>query len=81
MSRIINRSVEVVVDDQQRPVRFQWQGRWVEVHSIVRAWREIGKWWQGEGESTFYTIISWDLSVYELCNSSSGEWKLVRVYD
>lgn len=81
MSRIINRPVEVVMDDQQSLVRFLWQGRWISVCSIVRMWREIGRWWQGEGESTFYTVISRDLSVYELCKSYKGEWQLVRIYD
>jgi len=81
MSRIINRPVEVVSDELQRPTRFLWEGRWIPVYSIVRMWREIGKWWQGEGESTFYTVISRDLSVYELCNSYTGEWQLVRIYD
>lgn len=81
MSRIINRPIEVVVDDQQGLVGFLWQGRWISICSIVRMWREIGKWWQGEGESTFYTVISRDLSVYELCNSYKGGWWLVRVYD
>ena len=81
MSRIINRPVDVVIDDLQRPTRFLWRGRWISVGSIVRRWQEIGKWWQGEGESTFYTIVSRDLSVYELCNLSRDDWRLVRIYD
>jgi hypothetical protein len=81
MSRIINRPVDVVIDDLQRPMRFLWRGKWIPVGSIVRRWREVGRWWQGEGESTFYTIVSKDLSIYELSNSSQDGWQLVRIYD
>lgn len=60
---------------------FFWRGCWRWVNTIEDEWVDTGEWWKGEGEKTFYRVLSGS-RVYELYHDAQNDaWALYRVYD
>ncbi|MGE5587347.1 MAG: DUF6504 family protein [Clostridia bacterium] len=79
--RRVNRSLQVVVREDRRPERFYWRRKWLRVLSIVDEWREVGDWWQGEGERRVFAVLADNGGVYELCCDEREAWRLTKIFD
>jgi len=79
MSKIIDQPV-LVLAEKDVPKRFFWFKRWVNVSKILDAWRDVGRWWDGDQEKTFFRVVSSEGSIYEVY-SEKGRWNLYKVYD
>jgi len=51
------RDTAVTVRDDL-PFRFVWKGQQVSVLEIADAWRETGRWWNGEDVCEFFLIVA-----------------------
>jgi uncharacterized protein DUF6504 len=40
------------------PARFDWQERRYTVQSVEACWKEIGPWWDGNGERTYFRVAA-----------------------
>lgn len=79
MSKIIDTPV-LLVTERERPRKFFWFKRWVNVAKIMDEWKETGRWWDGDQEKTFFRILSPEGSIYELYGQER-RWNLYKVYD
>ena len=79
MSRLVDRPLPLVADAKGNPLRFFWQGRWHQVRVIFDSWREVGAWWEGEPEKTFYRVEA-DSGLYELYSDGTS-WGLYKILD
>jgi len=82
MSKFIDKPIEVRSSQENFPLHFLYNGRWIKVNQTLDLWKDTGTWWDGEAEKTFHRIESSDGSLYELYHDSfSQSWFLYRVYD
>lgn len=65
--------------DGGMPTRIRLGARWESVLSWSGPWRLVGKWWQGEGSSDRYQIVTSAGAV--LCLVQDGKAYLAAVYD
>ena len=79
MSKIIDQPV-LVLTEKDAPKRFFWFKRWVNISKILDAWRDVGRWWDGDQEKTFFRVVSSEGGIYEVY-SEKGRWNLYKVYD
>ncbi len=80
MSKIVDQPI-LVVCERGRPKRFFWIKNWLAVKSIIDKWNEIGRWWEGDEQKTFYRVLAGDENgVYEIY-SGKNNWNLYRVFD
>ena len=72
------------------PAAFTWEGRRYAVERVEACWKEVGPWWDGEGERTFFRVtarhcapgLSPASGVYELrFDHASERWWLHEVVD
>jgi protein ImuB len=61
------------------PVRVRLGSRWVPVLSWAGPWRKIGRWWDGEGNSDRYQLVT-SAGAF-LCEVSEGRTYMTGVYD
>ena len=61
------------------PDQVRLRSRWVPVLSWAGPWRRVGRWWDGEGASDRYQIVT-SAGAY-LCEVSEGRTYLMGVYD
>lgn len=94
MSRL-NRTVEVVLRRREgggtEPAAFVWEGRRYQVEGIQAIWKATGRWWDGEGERTFFRVAAAlagvptrraPRGIYELCyRERTEEWLLTQIED
>ena len=40
------------------PGAFLWEGRRYAVERVEACWKEVGPWWDGEGEHTFFRVTA-----------------------
>ncbi len=66
--------------EKDNPKRFFWFKRWVSVAGITDAWKEIGRWWEGDPERLFFRVLSTEGGMYEVY-AQKKEWNLYKVYD
>jgi uncharacterized protein DUF6504 len=91
----VARRIEVPVQVALRrggaePATFTWQGRCYAVERVEGCWKEVGPWWDGEGERTFFRVtarprvpgLHLATGVYELrFDHGREEWWLHEVVD
>jgi len=54
----------------ERPVRFDWHGRWREVTEIMQAWQEPGK--------RCFRVLTGDGELFNLCyKEAQDKWCLI----
>lgn len=69
------------------PLRgFTWRGRFLQVHGAIDAWKDTGRWWEGEPEKWFWRLRAADREglegVYDLFfEPATGTWALYRIHD
>lgn len=82
MSRHYDRPIECESDRAGRPVRFRWRGTWYRVARLLDTWIEVGEWWNGEPETTWYRVETTDRGVFELYTPTDAvAWRLWKVID
>lgn len=79
MSKIVDMPV-LLITEKERPRRFFWFKRWVNVTKIMDEWKEIGRWWEDDQERDFFRVVSLEGSIYEVYNQQK-RWNLYKVYD
>ncbi len=58
------------------------RGERLRVAEVLDIWRDVGCWWLGEREKTFYRLAIARGGVFEIYRTSGDEsWVLYRVYD
>ena len=83
MSKLIDDPLkEVEVDRAGRPRSFRWRGGLLRVARTAEVWKDVGCWWEGEGEKVFYRLETTDGRLLEVyLERPAGIWRLYRVYD
>lgn len=91
MARRIDEPVRVVLrQGGAEPAAFTWGERRYAVQRVEACWKEIGSWWDGEGEHTFFRVTAHhcvrgrasEAGVYELRFDHAAErWWLHEVVD
>ncbi|HHW14725.1 MAG TPA: hypothetical protein GXX28_07305 [Firmicutes bacterium] len=91
--RLLDVPLQVQADPRGRLQGFLWRGRRYRVAERLDLWREVGAWWEGEPEKTFFVVRTDPPGVFELyctaCSAVSGQaagqerlaWRLYKVYD
>lgn len=81
MPKIINRRIEMHVDQRGRPRRFFFRG-WHDVDEIVDIWREVGEWWERPSERTVYRVRTRPGGLFEVeFHRLEKCWYLYKSYD
>lgn len=76
--------VQVALDNRKHsPVAFQWRGKLYKIATVQECWRLVGAWWDGEGERTFFRVLTEnDGSIFEICyDHQLRRWMLEKVED
>jgi hypothetical protein len=91
MARRVDEPVRVALRrGGAEPAAFLWQGRRYAVERIEACWKEVGPWWDGEGERTFFRVtarcyrpdLQAEAGLYELrFDHRQEEWRLYEVID
>ncbi len=64
------------------PTAFNWLGRVYKVSAVQDVWRTVGRWWDGDGEKTFFRVLTSSGGVFELYyDDMKDTWSLSRVED
>lgn len=79
MSKIIDMPV-LLVAEKEKPRKFFWFKRWVNIAKVMDEWKEIGRWWEEDQEKVFFRVLSLDGSIYEVY-TRENRWNLYKVYD
>ena len=75
-------SLQVCLNAGNSPISFIRQGKLYKIRQVFECWRLIGAWWDGQGERTFFRVLTDQGGIYELCfEHLKSEWKLSRVED
>jgi hypothetical protein len=75
-------SQQELFDSQTLPRRFTWRGRSFEIAEVGGEWRELGRWWEGEGERRTIRAITTRGVTMDLCQDlRTGLWTLAEVQD
>ena len=74
---------KVQMDSSRRlPVSFCWRGRYYRVSGVEELWRTVGRWWDGEGERTFFRVLCTGGGILELCyDHALRRWSVHRIED
>lgn len=86
MRRYIQRDLRVSLRPSgNAPAAFVWERRRYQVQQVLMVWKELGAWWDGEGERTCFRVsaAAEDLMGYfDLAyDHESRTWILARVMD
>ena len=82
MSKQVSQPISVSLSGRNLPAAFKWRERIYRVGDIQEAWRSIGAWWDGEGETTFFRVRTDKGGIYELAyNHVNDAWTLESVQD
>lgn len=83
MAKLIDRPLkQVEISRSGEPLRFTWEGRSWPVSRTTEVWKDTGRWWEGEGEKTFFRLETAGGRLVELYRDhKSGMWSIYRVYD
>jgi hypothetical protein len=83
MNKLAHRTTRVALDKRRHtPATFRWRGKLYRVSAVQECWRLVGKWWDGEGERTFFRVLAESGGVFEICYDHGRQnWMLERVED
>jgi len=74
-------SVMVTIGRRGMPASFRWHSELHRISDVQEVWRRIGAWWDGEGEKTFFRVLT-DRGIYDLCfDHIRSEWAISAVHD
>jgi hypothetical protein len=82
MAKRIHASIRVVLDpDGAVPLAFHWGERRYRIDRVEACWKQVGAWWDGEGERTCFRVTT-EEGIYEITHDHpSGCWMLVSILD
>ena len=64
------------------PAAFSWERRRYRVRRVEACWKQMGPWWDGEGERTCFRVVAEAAGVYEILHDhTNGRWFLISVLD
>jgi len=82
MSKRLSQPISVSLNNSNLPRMFNWRRRVYRVSDVQEIWRTMGAWWDGEGETTFFRVITDKGGIYELAYDHVKEaWMLSVVRD
>lgn len=71
-----------VVTVEGVPAHVLWRGRWFKVARVLDVWRDVGRWWAGEGEKIFFRLELVPGIIGELYYEVvTKRWCWYKVYD
>lgn len=76
--KIRERPIEVRTDSAGMPISIE--GARLDVVRVVEQWTDIGCWWEGEREKSFFRVETSGGALLELYREGD-RWVLYRVYD
>jgi hypothetical protein len=77
MPRSIRETIRVRLErDGTAPAAFTWQGRRYVVRAVTACWKEIGPWWDGPGERTFFRVATHQERSAADCRLQIANWPL-----
>jgi hypothetical protein len=57
MAKQVNEPIQVILDaDRAAPVAFLWGDRRYRVCHVDACWKQVGAWWNGDGERTVFRV-------------------------
>ena len=75
-------SLRVTLNKKNAPAAFEWRGRMYRVKEVQECWRLTGAWWDGEGERTFFRVLTDKGGIYELrFDHGKNAWEMALVRD
>lgn len=81
MTKIWETNIIVQIKDGL-PFSFVWRQEKYETLHIIEQWKDIGSWWLGEGEKTFYRLETLDKGLWEIFyDIKEKKWFLYKSYD
>lgn len=70
------------------PAGFIWRGRRYRIHRVELIWKQTGRWWSGEGETTLFRVRAalsgavHPAGIYELAyRHDQADWLLADIAD
>ncbi len=82
MTRLMRKETDVRLDSSSVPHQVLLGSGWCRVKEVLEVWRDVGCWWEGEGEKTFYRLRMENGGMLELYRCSlQRKWMLYRIYD
>lgn len=74
--------IQVATDSSGFPYAFRWRKRTYRIAKVRECWRLIGKWWDGDGEKTYFRLECPNRAVFEIFyDHGKSCWLLARVED
>lgn len=81
MRTALNRPVQVFKHNRL-PFKIIWSEREAFVTKIIDYWKDIGDWWQGEGEKDFFRLYLDNGTLCEIYYDYQEDiWQLYKIYD
>ncbi|MCL6626424.1 MAG: hypothetical protein K6T68_07525 [Alicyclobacillus shizuokensis] len=80
MTRIVRRPIQIESWCAHVPQQFRDKGTLHRVADWLEVLREMGNWWEGEGERWMIRVMTVDGQIFDL-ESSDGQWWLYKVWD
>ncbi|NLN75830.1 MAG: hypothetical protein GX139_05930 [Armatimonadetes bacterium] len=78
----MQQDIQVILNSRHAPIAFEWQGRMQRVREVQECWRLIGAWWDGDGERTFFRVLTEHGGIYELYfDHVDSAWRLSAIRD
>ena len=59
-------SIQVTLNSKNAPSAFKWRDVIHRVKEVQECWRLTGAWWDGQGEQTFFRVLTDKGGIYEL---------------
>lgn len=82
MTRIVNQPIPCpALGTDRTPHRFRWAGSSHRVVAILDNWQDVGAWWEGEPEKSFWRVETEGGGIFELWQDRTGQWAVYRVWD
>lgn len=82
MPRIIDQPIAVTLGPNREPLMFTWRRQRYQVAEVLDSWREVGAWWDKEGEKTTFRVRTRSNGMFELTfDLGQGRWYLYKAYD
>ncbi|WP_169794002.1 DUF6504 family protein [Alicyclobacillus acidiphilus] len=80
MTRIVQRPVAVYRWNGMEPEAFRDHDTEYVIVDVLDRWREMGNWWQGEGERLMMRVWTSANDLLDL-EGESGEWRIYKIWD
>lgn len=77
-----NTQIQVNLSKKNTPQSFCNAGRVYRVKEVQESWRYTGAWWDGEGEKTYFRVMTDKGGIYQLSfDHINSIWRMAWVED